>query len=38
MKTVALIIAEKEFRDEEYQIPHDLLHELALSPNCFHHS
>ncbi|HHU61927.1 MAG: DJ-1/PfpI family protein [Bacillota bacterium] len=29
MKTVALIIAEKEFRDEEYQIPHDLLHEAG---------
>lgn len=25
MKTVALIIAEKEFRDEEYQVPHDIL-------------
>lgn len=25
MKKVALVIAEKQFRDEEYQVPHDLL-------------
>ncbi len=29
MKKVALVIAEKQFRDEEYQVPHDLLQEAG---------
>lgn len=29
MKKVALVIAERQFRDEEYQIPHDLLQEAG---------
>lgn len=31
MKTVALVIAEKEFRDEEYQVPHDILKDAGFN-------
>jgi protease I len=31
MKNVALVIAEKQFRDEEYQVPRDLLQEAGFT-------
>ncbi|HHT90834.1 MAG: DJ-1/PfpI family protein [Limnochordia bacterium] len=31
MKKVALVIAEREFRDEEYQVPHRILKEAGFS-------
>ncbi|NMB01360.1 MAG: DJ-1/PfpI family protein [Firmicutes bacterium] len=31
MKTVALVIAEKGFRDEEYQVPHDILKDAGFN-------
>ena len=31
MKKVALVIAEREFRDEEYQVPHSILKEAGFS-------